>query len=64
MSAFFTSFFLLISLLKDYLKRPNYLQLLNHAFLLRHSEQKTDASSFFQQVLDLPDDEPKTKKKA
>ncbi|XP_046642374.1 dual specificity mitogen-activated protein kinase kinase 6-like [Daphnia pulicaria] len=48
---------------KNYLERPNYRQLLEHPFLLRHAQQETDVSSFFKEVLDLPDEELKTSKK-
>lgn len=49
---------------KDYLLRPSYRQLLEHDFIKVHSEQKTDVSAFFQEVLDLPDEDiNKTKKK-
>lgn len=53
----------LFSLRKNYLERPNYRQLLEHPFLQRHAQQETDVSSFFKEVLDLPDEELKTSKK-
>ncbi|KZR97373.1 Licorne [Daphnia magna] len=48
---------------KNYSERPNYRQLLEHPFLVRHAQRKTDVSSFFAEVLDLPSEELKTNKK-
>jgi len=44
-----------LCLQKDFTKRPNYSQLLDHPFCKKHSEFPTDISGFVGQILDLPD---------
>ncbi|CAG9824591.1 unnamed protein product [Phaedon cochleariae] len=40
---------------KRYINRPNYSQLLQHSFLVKHKEMNTDITSFISEVLDLPE---------
>ncbi|XP_023017722.1 dual specificity mitogen-activated protein kinase kinase lic [Leptinotarsa decemlineata] len=40
---------------KKYIDRPNYSQLLEHIFLVKHKEMNTDITPFISEVLDLPD---------
>lgn len=40
---------------KNYIDRPNYEQLLQHAFISEHHKRNTDISDFVSRVLDLSD---------
>ncbi|XP_072400740.1 dual specificity mitogen-activated protein kinase kinase 6 isoform X3 [Diabrotica undecimpunctata] len=40
---------------KKYTDRPNYSQLLEHEFLVKHKDMKTDISPFVSEILDIPD---------
>lgn len=47
--------FITACLQKKYTDRPNYEQLLQHAFLVEHMNKVTDVASFVEQILNLPD---------
>uniref|UniRef100_T1IUF7 mitogen-activated protein kinase kinase n=1 Tax=Strigamia maritima TaxID=126957 RepID=T1IUF7_STRMM len=47
--------FIVQCLKKDYKQRPNYVQLLEHAFIVKHSERNTDVAGFVVKILDLMD---------
>lgn len=47
--------FIIRCLQKEYTLRPNYDQLLQHAFISYHNHQNTDISEFVSKILDLPD---------
>jgi len=49
--------FIVLCLKKDYHQRPNYVQLLQHPFIVQHSERNTDIAGFVGQILDLMPDE-------
>ena len=40
---------------KEFTARPNYEQLLQHAFIVEHIQRNTDISEFVTQVLDFPE---------
>lgn len=40
---------------KKYTDRPNYEQLLKHAFLKEHEDVQTDVAGFVEEILSLPD---------
>lgn len=47
--------FITACLQKKYTDRPNYEQLLQHAFLVEHVEKNTDVAAFVEEVLNLPE---------
>lgn len=47
--------FISACLQKRYTDRPNYEQLLQHAFLVEHMTKDTDVAGFVEEVLNLPD---------
>lgn len=47
--------FISACLQKRYTDRPNYEQLLEHAFLLEHVNKETNVAAFVEEILDLPD---------
>ena len=51
-------YFVWLSLKKDYKQRPNYVQLLDHPFIVSHEQKETDVSSFVTQALDLYSEKP------
>lgn len=44
--------FIIQCLQKDYKKRPNYVLLLKHPFIVRHAEMMTDISGYISRILD------------
>lgn len=44
---------------KKFEDRPNYDQLLQHAFLTLHAAKETDVAGFVEEILNLPDEESK-----
>lgn len=40
---------------KKYTDRPNYEQLLEHAFLVGHVNKETNVAAFVEEILDIPD---------
>lgn len=47
--------FISACLQKKYTDRPNYEQLLQHAFLTEHVNKDTDVAGFVEEILNLPD---------
>lgn len=47
--------FITCCLQKAYTARPNYEQLLQHAFIAEHIQRNTDISQFVANILDLPE---------
>lgn len=47
--------FITACLQKKYTDRPNYEQLLQHAFLVEHMTKDTDVAAFVEGILNLPD---------
>lgn len=47
--------FIAACLQKKYTDRPNYEQLLQHAFLSEHVNKDTDVAGFVEEILNLPD---------
>lgn len=47
--------FISACLQKRFTDRPNYEQLLQHAFLVEHMTKETDVAGFVEEILNLPD---------
>lgn len=47
--------FITACLQKKFMDRPNYEQLLQHAFLVEHMHKETDVAGFVEEILNLPD---------
>jgi len=50
----------LFSLKKNYQERPNYVQLLEHPFIVANESKEVDVSSFVTQALDSYGTQPKS----